>query len=291
MKSISVIVPVLNNPDSLEMLLDRVNTMGKNNDLQIEVILIDDCSKDNTPEIIKNLAEQNPQQIKYCILNENKGQHFSTLLGLHCSTGSIVITIDDDLQYAPENIPDLIDLLSQYPESIVYGIPIHKQGVSWFRLFTALILHKTTVMLGLTKKKLSSFRCMGRNTKNLIVSSAHLFVNIEHISIENKIMHQNISVPHYTRTTSKSRYTNLKLFVFVVKSIFSYTAFSFILLFMLVLAAITGGYFLRQTNGIILTGFIGLCVVLSLLITFVGFYYRKPVSFAEYIKESNCHDF
>jgi glycosyltransferase involved in cell wall biosynthesis len=285
MKPISIVIPVLNNPATAEILFDRLYKLFGQSGRMVELIFVDDHSKDNTPEVIRRLAQQYPEQILYCLLNKNKGQHFATLTGMMLSTGDPVVTIDDDLQYAPENITDLLQMLEKHPESIVYGIPVRKKGVSRFRRFAAELLHRTAVFAGMKKEKFSSFRCMSRTTADVLVKNARHYVNIEHISIEKKIHHQGINVPHFPGCRRKSRYTLIKLFLFVIKSLITYTTFSFVLLAMVFATVVVSLFFLHPASIIVTGTILSISILLCVLILSVRHYFRKPVKFNKHILE------
>lgn len=290
MKPISIVIPVLNNPATAEILFDRLNKLFGQSGQMVELIFVDDHSNDNTPEVIRQLALKHPQHIFYCLLNKNKGQHFATLTGMMLSSGDPVVTIDDDLQYAPESITDLLQTLENQPNSIVYGIPVRKKGVSRFRRFAAELLHKTAVFVRLKKKKFSSFRCMSRPTANVLVENARQYVNIEHISIEKKIPHQGINVPHFPGCRNNSRYTLIKLFLFVLKSLITYTTFSYVLLALIFIAVIVSLFFLHQASTIVTGTILIISLFVSILLFSARAYFRKPVKFNKYIREKSNYD-
>ncbi len=88
--------------------------------LSFEIIAVNDCSPDDTERVLWGLCQKYPE-LQVLTLSENRGQQISTLAGLRASTGSIVITMDDDGKDQPGDIPRLIACL-QEGYDVVYGI-------------------------------------------------------------------------------------------------------------------------------------------------------------------------
>ncbi len=90
-----------------------------------ELVLVNDGSRDNSWESIRELAAQRPwaQGIN---LMRNYGQHNALLCGIRSARGEIIVTIDDDLQNPPEEIPKLLAKLAEGYD-VVYGTPEEEQ--------------------------------------------------------------------------------------------------------------------------------------------------------------------
>ena len=117
---LSVVIPLFNEEKSLDELYSSiVKTISKIN-LKFEIIFIDDGSKDNSWEIIKNIAKKysNVKGIKF-LRNFGKSQALSA--GFKESTGEIVITLDADLQDDPEEIESLYKLIKEENFDLVSG--------------------------------------------------------------------------------------------------------------------------------------------------------------------------
>lgn len=111
---ISVIVPVCNEEENLEELVERINETLKKEyrPEEYEIILIDDFSTDNSLKIMKQLSQKYPQ-VHYFIHNKRKGQGGCFETGFKNASGKIIITLDADLQVFPEDIPTLIKPLRE----------------------------------------------------------------------------------------------------------------------------------------------------------------------------------
>jgi dolichol-phosphate mannosyltransferase len=126
--SVSVVVPVYGNAESLLELSQRVADALTPNYPQFELILIDDGSPDNSWTIIQQLAIADPR-IKGLRLSRNFGQHPAIAAGFDCASNDIIVLMDADLEDRPENLPSLIGRLGPDVD-IVYTIKVGAQGES-----------------------------------------------------------------------------------------------------------------------------------------------------------------
>lgn len=110
-QKISVVIPCYNSEKMIEIVVrDILKTIVTRSEFDYEIILVNDGSKDATWEIISNLAKQN-QHINAIDFSRNFGQHSAILAGYREVTGDIVLNLDDDGEYNPEEMFALIDKL------------------------------------------------------------------------------------------------------------------------------------------------------------------------------------
>ena len=102
----SIVIPIYNESESLKDLVDEISESLKNYN-QYEIIFVNDASKDNTIQIIKDL--QKKTKIKLLNNTSNKGQSYSITKGIKESLNEIIITMDGDGQNNPKDIPILLD--------------------------------------------------------------------------------------------------------------------------------------------------------------------------------------
>lgn len=127
---ISVVVPVFNGAVTLEELFLRTKDVLFDLGLNFEVIFVDDCSQDSSWEIIEKLQNEYGNRVRGFKLVRNSGQQAATFCGLKEAKFSWVLTIDDDLQYPPEEIRTLWEAAHQSNAQIIYGKGIgNKQGL------------------------------------------------------------------------------------------------------------------------------------------------------------------
>lgn len=115
----SVVVPVYNSKNTLYELHERIKAVFKDITGNYEVILVDDCSIDSSWEKMKNLRKKD-KRVKIIHLLRNFGQHNATMCGFNYCNGNYIITMDDDLQHPPEEIPKLIKKINE-GYMVVYG--------------------------------------------------------------------------------------------------------------------------------------------------------------------------
>ena len=104
---ISIIIPVFNESESISFLLDEIITVMAVNKFNFELIVVNDGSKDNTHQVLKQLTLK-IKELSVISLRKNYGQTAAMSAGFDNSKGDIVITLDGDLQNDPNDIPKLI---------------------------------------------------------------------------------------------------------------------------------------------------------------------------------------
>ena len=117
---ISVVIPLLNEQESLTELHDWIAKVMQSNRFSYEIIFIDDGSTDNSWETIKELSTQN-KQVKGIQFLKNFGKSQALHAGFAKAEGDVVITMDADLQDNPEEIPDLFKMISNQGFDLVSG--------------------------------------------------------------------------------------------------------------------------------------------------------------------------
>jgi len=117
---ISIIVPLLNESESLPELHSRIVKVMSDNGFSYEVIMVDDGSNDNSWGTIKKLASSDPNVRGICF-RRNYGKSAALYCGFEQAQGDVVITMDADLQDSPEEIPALYKKISEEGYDIVSG--------------------------------------------------------------------------------------------------------------------------------------------------------------------------
>ncbi len=122
MGTLSIVIPAYNEGPTIHRILDRVRAVALVNDMQKEVIIVNDCSKDNTEESILKYQAENPDlPISYYKHEVNQGKGAALHTGIAKATGDYVIVQDADLEYDPEEYNILLKpLLSDFAD-VVYG--------------------------------------------------------------------------------------------------------------------------------------------------------------------------
>ena len=220
----SIVVPVYNSTGSLSEIVQRVSSVMEGQlDSTYEILFIDDCSPDvKTWATITDLASENPW-VKGIKLRKNVGQHQATFCGLSSASGEIIITMDDDLQHDPEDIPRLLE----YPEAdaVIAVFDHKKQGV--FRNLTSRI--KDSFDTAVLKKPLelkltSSFRAIRREVVKEILQVHTSFPLVGSLiwSVTENIV--NVKLPHHPRHSGESGYSFWRRLSLFSNLIFNHSA-------------------------------------------------------------------
>jgi glycosyltransferase involved in cell wall biosynthesis len=123
--SLSVVVPVYKSEAILPDLVQRLSQALPSLSEKYELILVNDCSPDRSWDVICNLARQY-SWIHPINLMRNYGQHNALLCGIRAVRYGVIVTMDDDLQHPPEEIPKLLEALAGGYD-VVYGTPEQEQ--------------------------------------------------------------------------------------------------------------------------------------------------------------------
>jgi glycosyltransferase involved in cell wall biosynthesis len=220
--SLSIIIPVFNSEDTLEEVITRIVKVMNSEDLPYEIILIDDASTDNSWEKVINLAKKNQNIIGLQLL-KNSGQHSANLCGFRHSKNDIIITMDDDLQNPPEEIPKLIKLIVE-GNDLVYGQFSSKKH-NLFRSIGSKVINKLNKKIFNIKSdvSLSNFRAIDRRIIDLVCVENHFKPYIPGLILKYSQNIGGISVQHDERRIGKSNYTLRKLISLVFDLLFQHS--------------------------------------------------------------------
>jgi undecaprenyl-phosphate 4-deoxy-4-formamido-L-arabinose transferase len=171
---------------------------------------VNDCSRDRSWQAIQNLAGTY-SWIRGISLMRNYGQHNALLCGIRAAQYDTVVTIDDDLQNPPEEIPKLLDTLAQGYD-VVYGYP-QKETHGLIRnvasTITKIVLQKSMGVS--TARRVSAFRAFRTSARDAFESYSGPFVSIDVLLTWGASRFAAIPVRHEPRTTGVSNYTLGKL--------------------------------------------------------------------------------
>jgi glycosyltransferase involved in cell wall biosynthesis len=134
--NISVVIPVYNGKDTISPLVERLGMVLPGVSTSHEVILVCDGSPDNSWKVIEQLASRY-SWVRGIELMRNYGQHNALLCGVRAARYEVIVTMDDDLQHPPEEIPLLLTKLEEGYD-VVFGVP-KKLPHSWWRNLTSTI--------------------------------------------------------------------------------------------------------------------------------------------------------
>lgn len=127
--SVSVVVPVYDSAATLEELCSRIADVLQLQNGDFEIILVNDGSRDSSWKVVSGLADRYPYVIGISLMR-NYGQHNALLAGIRKAGKEVIVTLDDDLQNPPEEIPRLLQKLAEGYD-VVYGKPSVRQHRLW----------------------------------------------------------------------------------------------------------------------------------------------------------------
>lgn len=120
MLDLSLIIPLLNEEESLPELAAWIERVANEHNYSYEIIFIDDGSTDDSWEVIENLAKQN-SNVKGIKFQRNYGKSAALNEGFKAANGRVVITMDADLQDSPDEIPELVKMIDEDKFHLVSG--------------------------------------------------------------------------------------------------------------------------------------------------------------------------
>lgn len=252
--SLSVVVPVYNSEDMLETLVQRVTRVVEGLTPAYEILLINDGSRDRSWERITALTAVYPA-VRGINLMRNYGQHNALLCGLRSARHEVVVTLDDDLQNPPEEIPKLLAELERGFD-VVYGTPQKQQHGLWRNLastFTRLALQST---MGVQNaRNASAYRAIRTQLRQAFSSYQSPFVILDVLLTWGTTRFSAIPVRHEPRQMGTSNYTFRMLvrhainmitgFTIVPLQLASLLGFSFAIFGVLILIYVIARYLIQ----------------------------------------------
>ncbi len=136
----SLIIPIYNEEENIAELYRRISLVMDRLDQPVELIFINDGSRDNSLKLIRKLQEQD-DRVCYLSLARNFGHQIAVTAGLNFAQGQAVIILDADLQDPPELIPDLLEKWRQGYQ-VVYAQRTKRKNEGWFKRFTAYLFYR-----------------------------------------------------------------------------------------------------------------------------------------------------
>jgi glycosyltransferase involved in cell wall biosynthesis len=210
LEGISVVVPAYGSSETLVTLSQQVHDQMVELNRPFEVIVVDDGSGSETWATIAKLAQKH-DWFRGFQLMRNYGQHNALLAGIRQAQHPLIITMDDDLQHPPDQIPALIDALT--PElNVVYGCPteeVHGLARNLASVVTKLTLQNATG----TKiaRRVSAFRIFRTSLRDAFQDYNHPYVNIDVLLTWGTNRFGCVQVRRDERKIGESTYTLRKL--------------------------------------------------------------------------------
>lgn len=170
-KLLSVVVPVYNEQDTVAIFYQTVEKYVPQLNVDIEYLFVDDGSKDNTLNIIKELAEQD-ERVHYVSFSRNFGKEAALYAGLQNSSGCYIVLMDVDLQDPPELLPQMLKEISKNGYDCIGTRRVTRKGEPPIRSFFATMFYK--LINAMTKTEIvdgaRDYQMMTRQVADAILS-------------------------------------------------------------------------------------------------------------------------
>ena len=220
----SVIVPVYNNEHTVGEVIDRTAEACEKAGITYEIVLINDGSKDGSWEVLEKKAAENEHVVAIDLL-KNYGQHTAVFAGLFQTSGEYVVTIDDDLQNPPEEIPTILEKAKEGYD-LVFGQFRRKRHALYRRLGTKVVDWMNRRVFGKPKDLvLTNFRCIRRDVVERMRTYRGAHPYIPGLALMYSRETTNVLVDHQPRTVGSSGYSFGKILELVFRILFNYSSF------------------------------------------------------------------
>ncbi len=208
--NISVVIPVFNSEGTLHPLISAIDAALHGAVGEYEIILINDGSRDSSWQVIRQLRATN-RRVRGINLLRNYGQHNAVLCGIRAARHEVIVTLDDDLQNPPAEIPKLLARLEEGYD-VVYGTPeLEQHG---FMRDVASVVTKIVwqkILGAKTARDLSAFRAMRTKIRDGFTHYHGPFVSVDVLLTWGTTKFSSIKVKHSPRAQGRSNYTLMKL--------------------------------------------------------------------------------
>ncbi|MCQ2497420.1 MAG: glycosyltransferase family 2 protein [Lachnospiraceae bacterium] len=208
---ISFVIPCYRSELTLEGVVKEIReTMAGMTKYTFEIILVNDCSPDNTYEVIKKLAKEY-DNIKGLCLAKNFGQHSALMAGLRESTGDITVCLDDDGQTPANQVGLLLDAIENGAD-VAYARYAHKKHSLFRNLGSRLNDRMTRSMLGKPKDLyVSSYFAAKRYVVDEMCRYTNAYPYVIGLVLRTTKNIVNVDIEHRNREVGESGYTMGKL--------------------------------------------------------------------------------
>ena len=219
---LSVVIPAYKSSAILPILVSRLETVLLQSPHRYEILLIDDGSMDETWNTIDQLTRTH-DCLRGIRLTRNYGQHNALLCGIRAARGAVIVTMDDDLQHLPEDIPKLLAEIGKGYD-VVYGTPVAEQHGLWRNLASQATKMTLQVALGVhAARSVSAFRAMRTSLRDCFADYRAPSVSIDVLLSWGTTHIAALPVHHAPRHSGTSHYSVWRLLVHAFNMITGYS--------------------------------------------------------------------
>ena len=198
--------PVYNSADILPALVERLEPVLRSCALEFEAVFVNDASSDSSWTVLLDLQRRH-QWVRAIDLMRNCGQHNALLCGIRAARHALVVTLDDDLQNPPEEIPALLNALDDDAD-VVYGAPLREVHGLWRDVasqITKIVLQGA--LSAETARMVGPFRVFRSDLRRAFDQYSGTFVNLDVLLTWGTTRFKAVRVRHDKRKSGRSNYT------------------------------------------------------------------------------------
>jgi glycosyltransferase involved in cell wall biosynthesis len=218
----SVVIPVYNGELTIPSLVQRLGQILPTLADSYEVILVNDGSRDGSWDVIMDLAKRYPWVLGIDLMR-NAGQENATLCGIRAASCEVIVTMDDDLQHLPEEMPKLLEKLNEGYD-VVYGVAHKRQQPWWKNLFSILVKRATAYFMGLhVVRDISAYKAFRADLRKAFDSYHSPDVMVDVLLSWGTSRFSSVTVEEAPRTMGRSNYSLSRLVKVAFLVLTSYT--------------------------------------------------------------------
>jgi glycosyltransferase involved in cell wall biosynthesis len=204
---ISVVVPCYRSRGTLRTLVQELHTHLPAVTGHYEVILVVDGSPDDTYAIARDLERENPRHVRAVMLRRNYGQHNALLAGIARAKYDVIVTMDDDLQHRPDQIPALVAPLADPMVDLVYGVDSTEEHGFWRSLASRTVKRGLAAADVPNAQDVSAFRAFRTDLRDGFIHVADAFVSVDVLLSWTTTGVRRAAIQMRTRQEGESAYT------------------------------------------------------------------------------------
>lgn len=207
---ISIVIPVYRSAGTLPVLVEELLRVLAPLGRPFEIILVEDGSPDDAWQVLCRLQAEHPDRLTVIQLMRNYGQHNALMCGFRHARGRYIVTMDDDLQHPPEEIPRLLEAIETKNLDLVYATYEVKRHRRWRNLGSSLI-HAFFRWVFHWDLSSSSFRIIRRELVESILPYAFNYTYVDGLLAWNTQRVGHVLTQHQPRPQGRSSYSFRKL--------------------------------------------------------------------------------
>ncbi|MEY4231713.1 MAG: undecaprenyl-phosphate 4-deoxy-4-formamido-L-arabinose transferase [Actinomycetota bacterium] len=219
---VSIVVPVYRGRDTIADLHRQLAGQLEASGFEWELVFVDDASPDHSWNLIKELAALDPR-VRGIQMSRNYGQHAALLAGIRAARFDTTVTMDDDLQHRPDQIPLLLAALDDDMD-LVYGQPVEEEHAPWRNITSRLAKWVLATTIGADQaRETSAFRAFRTALREGWSRVTDPYVSIDVLLSWTTTHHCAVMVRMDERTIGESNYTFRKLVRHMINMLTGYS--------------------------------------------------------------------